>query len=157
MIAQFLCEQLISEKRKFSFETVFSHGSKLEMMRAASAAGFKVYLYFIATNDPLINVERVAIRVGEGGHDVPKEKILKRYDLSLAQLPEALHLAYHAFLFDNSKEQAVMFGEMKVVAAGRAWYWNAAAIPDWFIRSYLLQEPTLENLDLARRALAARK
>jgi hypothetical protein len=75
----------------------------------------------------------------------------------LAQLPEALHLAYHAFLFDNSKEQAVMFGEMKVVAAGRAWYWNAAAIPDWFIRSYLLQEPTLENLDLARRALAARK
>lgn len=156
LLTQFLCHQLIRQKRKFSFETVFSHASKLVLMRRARVAGYKVYLYFIATDDPAINVERVAIRVEQGGHDVPRATIIRRHGLSIAQLPEALTLAYHAFLFDNSKEKAVMFCEVKETGNGRAWYWDAANIPDWFIRHYLLKDPTLANLDLARRALEAR-
>ena len=79
IIADFLRERLLIEQQKISFETVFSHESKLDYMKKAKAAGYKIYLYFVATESPEINVMRVANRVRKGGHDVPEDKIRKRY------------------------------------------------------------------------------
>lgn len=59
LIAQFLYDELLTAKRNFSLETVFSHPNKLELMKRAKAMGYKVYLYFISTEDPAINVQRV--------------------------------------------------------------------------------------------------
>lgn len=74
IIADFLRKTLLSQKRKFSFETVFSHPSKLEIMRQANEAGYKVYLYFVSTENPEFNKSRVAIRVQENGHNVFHKK-----------------------------------------------------------------------------------
>ena len=73
-------------------------------MKRAAAEGYKVYLYFVTTESPEINVYRVALRVKQGGHNVPSEKIRKRYFLSLGLLYEAAELAYQSFFFDNSKD-----------------------------------------------------
>ena len=78
VIADFLRKKLLLEKRKFSFETVFSHHSKLDIMREAAAAGYKVYLYFASTESPEINKFRVEARKKQGGHDVPPDKIESR-------------------------------------------------------------------------------
>jgi len=48
------------------------------------AAGYFVRLFFVGTDDPSINAKRVAMRVIEGGHDVPIGKIISRYAKSLA-------------------------------------------------------------------------
>lgn len=157
LITAFLCDQLIRRKQRFSFETVFSHPSKLELMRRAAARGFKVYLYFIATNSVEINKERVKLRVAKGGHDVPSDRIGKRYQLSLGQLLPALNSCYHAFLFDNSGTEPLMFAEMKRNANGRTWAWSLGHIPDWFITHYLLAAKNPIYEDVARQALAARK
>lgn len=108
-------------------------------MRDASKAGFKVYLYFIATEDPAINIDRVDIRVKQGGHAVPADRITERYYRSLDLLPEAIDLAYHAFIFDNSgvDPDRLPFGEYKVTPEYKSWWWQREAIPDWFIRAYL--------------------
>jgi predicted ABC-type ATPase len=37
-------------------------------------------LVSVGTNDPQVNVERVALRVRQGGHDMPMAKIIARYD-----------------------------------------------------------------------------
>lgn len=58
-------------RRRFSFETVFSHPSNLEIMQEAVAQGYKVYLYYVSTEDPEINKYRVNLRVTQGGHSVP--------------------------------------------------------------------------------------
>ncbi|MCO6483031.1 MAG: hypothetical protein J5I62_09575 [Flavobacteriales bacterium] len=43
LVAQFLYDELLNAGRKFSFETVFSHPGKLDLMKRANAAGYKVY------------------------------------------------------------------------------------------------------------------
>lgn len=143
LIAQFLYDELLAAKRKFSFETVFSHPNKLELMERAKAAGYKVYLYFISTEDPAINVQRVKeIRVKQGGHDVPREKIISRWNRTMANLPEALSIAYHAYLWDNSEHgSAQLFCEMKRTDDGATWNIDPAVVPIWFLPYLLVQQP----------------
>jgi predicted ABC-type ATPase len=69
----------LAERANFSFETVMSHPSKIDLMREARMSGFHVVLYFVALDDPMLNVERVAQRVALGGHPVPKDRILARW------------------------------------------------------------------------------
>lgn len=102
LLARFLREELLKAKKRFSFETVFSHESNLDIMKRAAEMGYKVYLYFVSTESPLINEYRVALRKAKGGHDVPKDKISSRYYKSLDLLYEASKIAYQAFFFDNS-------------------------------------------------------
>lgn len=93
----------ISERRSFSFETVMSHPSKLDVLRMAKAVGFQVVMYFVATDNPLLNVKRVADRVAKGGHNVPADKIVARYRRTLSLLPDAIHSCDQAVIFDNSR------------------------------------------------------
>ena len=57
ILADFLRKKLLAEKKKFSFETVFSHSGKLDIMEQAKKAGYKVYLYFVSTESPEIKSE----------------------------------------------------------------------------------------------------
>lgn len=96
-------QQLLDEKQNFAFETVFSHPSKVRFIRNAKSADYHTTLYFVGTEDPAINVARVALRVELGGHDVPTAKIISRYERSLQNLREALEIADDVHIFDNSK------------------------------------------------------
>ncbi|MDB9742011.1 hypothetical protein OAB00_04100 [Akkermansiaceae bacterium] len=102
MIAELMRFYFIEKKISFTFETVMSHESKVLFLLHAKEKGFRTYLYFIATEDPKINVARVAKRVLKGGHDVPKDKILKRYHRAINLLPKALLIVDRGYVFDNS-------------------------------------------------------
>ncbi|MGY3616853.1 DnaB-like helicase C-terminal domain-containing protein [Bradyrhizobium sp. USDA 10063] len=92
----------IKTRRSFSFETVMSHPSKIEVLVRAKEAGYRVLLYFIGTDDPQTNVERVALRVAQGGHDVPKEKIRDRWLRTMTLLQQAIRSSDQSYIFDNS-------------------------------------------------------
>lgn len=92
----------IDRRESFSFETVFSHPSKLGLIRDAKAAGYSVVLHFVATEDASLNVARVAVRIEKGGHPVPTNKIIARYSRSLSLLPEATLEVDEAAIYDNS-------------------------------------------------------
>lgn len=93
----------INSRQDHSFETVMSHPSHIDHLIAARAAGFKTRLFFVATEDPVINEGRVANRVHHGGHDVPFEKISERYYRCLANLPAAIAAADEGLIYDNSE------------------------------------------------------
>ncbi|CAK0762750.1 UDP-N-acetylglucosamine kinase [Gammaproteobacteria bacterium] len=95
-------EQCIKEGMSLAFETVLSAPDKVEFIRRAKAAGFFVRLFFVGTDDPSINAKRVAMRVMEGGHDVPILKIISRYTKSLANCSISAQLADRAYVYDNS-------------------------------------------------------
>lgn len=61
---------MLDSDSSFSFESVFSHPSKIDELINAKRKQYKIYLYFIATEAPSINTERVSNRVQLGGHDV---------------------------------------------------------------------------------------
>src|SRR5580704_3465025 len=53
----------IENRKSFTFETVMSHPSKVDILDRAKKAGFFVQLYFVGTDNPATNIERVALRV----------------------------------------------------------------------------------------------
>jgi predicted ABC-type ATPase len=85
-------ETLLMQGSGMAFETVFSAPDKLEFLRRAKERGYFIRLFFIGTTDPAINIRRVQQRVVEGGHDVPRNKIVSRYFGAMENL--ALSLAF---------------------------------------------------------------
>jgi predicted ABC-type ATPase len=134
-IADFLHERLIKAGTDFSFETVMSHPAKIELLRAARSKGFRNYLYYIATEDPAINISRVTVRVKEGGHDVPDAKVRSRYYRSLQNLIAAIRATDRAYIYDNSGAEAKLIAE---ITDGRKIEIRNASVPVWF-ESYVLK------------------
>ncbi|MCI5830772.1 MAG: zeta toxin family protein [Spirochaetia bacterium] len=133
-IADFLRNQLLLSDSSFSCETVFSHPSKLEFLKQAKEHGFKIYLYYIATKNPAINIERVDNRVEEGGHFVPKDKIESRYYKTMENLYSAILLSDKAYLFDNSNdEEKRTYSNFAKVQNGCIELLKDV-VPDWFER-----------------------
>jgi predicted ABC-type ATPase len=138
VLARFLRAEMLRLRKRFSFETVFSHASNLDIMREAAEAGYKVYLYFVATASPDINIYRVAFRVTQNGHNVPSDKIVKRYNNSLNLLYEAAQIAYQAFFFDNSGDAYTLVAHFKKNGDKKEWSdIDARSMPAWFRRYYL--------------------
>ena len=95
-------EQLLRAGQSFVSETVFSHPSKVELLRVARAAGFQVVLLVVCVDDARQLLGRVTQRVEQGGHTVPPERILARYPRTLEHLAAAVPLADLALLFDTT-------------------------------------------------------
>ena len=95
--------ELLKQGESFVFETVFSDpvGDKLAFLKQAADAGYTVVLCFIGTSGPEISEERVAMRVSQGGHDVPTEKLISRFPRIMANLKAALRQVPHVWVFDN--------------------------------------------------------
>lgn len=108
-ITSHIWNELLKTSNKFTVETVMSHPSKMEFMRRAQAAGFKVYLYFVSLADPELNKHRVLTRVAQGGHSVDAKKITQRYYRTMENLYDALKIADKAYLFDNSAGEPHLF------------------------------------------------
>ncbi|HTF94821.1 MAG TPA: zeta toxin family protein [Cellvibrio sp.] len=128
-LADYLRRKLVEQKISFSFETVMSHPDKIEFLKFARTHGFRTYLYFVATEHPDINVERVQIRVASGGHPVPEDKIRKRYQESIILLFAALEQSDRAYVFDNSGTTKAFIAE---ITNGEELKFMVNEIPHWF-------------------------
>ena len=59
-------------------------------------------LAYIATEDPRINIERIAERVARGGHGVPARDVVRRYYRSLENLGNFFDKTDDKIIIDNS-------------------------------------------------------
>lgn len=126
-ISAYLSQRLIETGQSFSFETVMSHNSKLKLIELAKKEKYKTYLYFIATKSFELNIERVALRVKQGGHNVDKTKIKERFDRSLRLLQPAIQLCDRSYVIDNTNE----FELILEIENGKKIKYQAAKIPEW--------------------------
>lgn len=96
--------ELVEHKISFIFETVFSDpfGDKVSFLEEASESGYHVMLIFVAIRDPLMSIQRVGMRVSQGGHDVPVEKLRSRHARTLENLKRAIRRLPQVRIFDNS-------------------------------------------------------
>ena len=136
VITDFLKEQYLTRHLSFSFESVFSHPSKVDFLKRSYEQGYRNYLYFIATEDPCININRVGNRVALGGHGVPEEKIRERYDRCLKQIRTALPFLHRAYFFDNTQDAPLFFAEYE---HDSDFIFHEELLPEWF-RHYVLEE-----------------
>jgi predicted ABC-type ATPase len=103
-LAKHVRQGLSASRESFVFETVFSDpvGEKVEFLSSAVRAGYTVTLCFIGLDKARTSEERVAMRVLQGGHDVPTEKLLARFARSLRNLERAIRELPSVHVFDNS-------------------------------------------------------
>lgn len=94
--------QQLENRNDFCFETVLSSHYNVDFIQKCKEAGYFIRCYYIITVDPLINVTRVKLRVESGGHDVPINKIISRYDRSLDNIHRVLPLCDVCHIYDNS-------------------------------------------------------
>ena len=129
VLADFIRSKLLAAQVSFTLETVMSSPDKVELLHKAQQAGYRTYLYFVATEDPEINVARVQYRVETGGHPVAEDKIRSRYVRSLQLLSQAVSYADRAYIFDNSGSERVWIAE---VTDGVGIEMKTDEIPAWF-------------------------
>jgi predicted ABC-type ATPase len=100
------------------------------IVRQAKNAGYQTFLVYVSLGDPELHIERVRLRVSQGGHDIPDADIRRRYWRSLTRAPEALRLADEAIVLDNSGRHPV---RMLLLRNGRV-VWRADVLPEWVKR-----------------------
>ena len=140
VVADVLRQDLLVRRASFTCETVMSHPGKVALLEQAQRLGYRTYLYFVATDDPEINVSRVRNRVGLGGHPVPEDKIISRYHRSLALLLEAIKHTSRAYIFDNSTDSSdLQLAWIAEITDGRQLELKSDRIPAWFKRAVIEQ------------------
>ncbi|GHG98591.1 zeta toxin family protein [Pseudodonghicola xiamenensis] len=125
---------MLEAGRSFATETVFSHPSKLDIIKAARSRGYLVVVMHVGVDSPDLSVGRVRARTEEGGHDVPEEKIRARYDRGRPFIREAVLQADRGMVFDNSRLNQAP-GQMLVFASGRL-IKASPTLPQWILAAY---------------------
>ena len=95
---------LVSQRESFVFETVLSDpvGAKVAELVETGRNGMHVVVVFIRIDSPDTSKQRVAMRVMQGGHDVPDEKLEARFQRTLANLERAIKVLPVVIIFDNT-------------------------------------------------------
>ena len=103
-MADRLRRTLIQSRESFVFETVLSDpvGEKVSFLEQTARSGYEVVLCFIGLDAPTTSISRVAMRVMQGGHDVPDEKLRGRFARTMANLHRAIRVLPQVLVFDNS-------------------------------------------------------
>lgn len=129
--ADALRRELVRQRESFAFETVFSDPvrDKLSFLKETVAAGYTVVVCFIGVASAEMSEERVAMRVSQGGHDVPSEKLAARFPRILQNLSSAIKELPHVLVYDNS-DLAQPFRQVAVFERGVSTE-SVDPIPPW--------------------------
>ena len=130
-LANSLRREFVKRRESFVFETVFSDpvGDKLAFLKEAAKAGYTVVLCFIGISDPEMSEERVAMRVSQGGHDVPSDKLQLRFPRTMSNLAVAIRELPHVLIFDNG-DLSTPYRQVAVFEHGRLAF-SKAPFPEW--------------------------
>lgn len=100
-------------KVPFAMETVFSYWeeqpdgtvrSKLDLIRDMQSAGYFVLLVFVGLTNVDLSILRVQTRVAENGHDVPLDRLHRRFPKTQRAIREAAKIADATIFTDNSRD-----------------------------------------------------
>jgi len=102
----------IKEGKDFSIETTLAGGNAIRQMHKAKTMGYQITMFYVALSNVNQNIERVAMRVKNGGHDIPTEDILRRNKTSFEHLYKYAKMMDNLLLIDNSKDDGEIVMEI---------------------------------------------
>jgi predicted ABC-type ATPase len=74
--------RLASARKNFAFESTLSGRTYLHLLRRWKATGYKIRIVFLSLSSPQLALQRIAARVEQSGHDVPRIDVLRRFHRS---------------------------------------------------------------------------
>lgn len=102
-LAATLRAALVTRRESFLFETVLSDptGEKVKQLASYDKLGYTVVLIFIRIDSAEESIKRVAMRVSQGGHDIPDDKLRTRFERTRANLERAIERLPHVLVYSN--------------------------------------------------------
>lgn len=105
-------DELLKNEENFSIETTLATRSYIRLVGQAQMQGYKVSLIYFWLNSPELAIERVAQRVSNGGHDIPQDIVLRRYQSGINNLFDIyMPKVDYWLLADNSYTPRVIVAE----------------------------------------------
>lgn len=93
---------MLLARRSFIAETVFSHPSKLALVKKARQLGYFVTLHVFIVPEEL-TVARAKLREQQGGHSVPEMKVRARFHRLWPLVALAIQVSNEAKVYDNTR------------------------------------------------------
>lgn len=104
--------ELLKENENFAFETTLATKSYKSKVIEAQKKGYNVTLLFFWLQNVDLAIERVKTRVKEGGHNIEKDVIKRRYKNGIRNLFDIyLPIVNEAMIFDNSAGKPDLIAE----------------------------------------------
>jgi predicted ABC-type ATPase len=72
-------DQLAVKRVDFAFETTFNGLGYVRRIRAWKRAGYKIEIVYLKLQSTRLALRRIAARVREGGHNVPRSDVIRRF------------------------------------------------------------------------------
>jgi predicted ABC-type ATPase len=104
--------ELIDRGESFAFETTCAGRAHARTLSRCRDAGYRLTLIFLWLPSVKEALDRVARRVAQGGHRIPKEVVVRRYAAGLKNLQRLyLPIADIAYIYDNTDEGGILIAE----------------------------------------------
>ena len=102
----------VSRNESFAFETTLSGKGYIKKIREWKAQKYEIIIYYLKVPTVEFAIERVKLRVSLGGHNVPEQDIIRRFERSWINFQQTYKpLADSWIVFDTSGSQPVIIDE----------------------------------------------
>jgi predicted ABC-type ATPase len=106
--------ELVREGRSFGFESTLAGKSYLRLLEQCKLDGWRITLLYFWLPRPEMAIARVARRVGQGGHGIPSDVIVRRYYAGVANMRDLyIPLADEAEIYDNTDGMRMLIAERR--------------------------------------------
>ena len=99
-------DRLAAAWSSFAFETTFSGRAYATRLEKWKLAGYRIEIVYLKIDSPQIGLKRIASRVKEGGHGIPRDVVLRRFGRSWTNFVGIYRPLANAWsVYDNSQAE----------------------------------------------------
>lgn len=144
--AVLLINNCIEKGITFTQETTLSGVRTEKTIIKAKERGYYIRLYYVGLDTASESLERIANRVRKGGHDIPKDDVLKRFEHRFENLERILPYCDIAYFYDNFNgyKEVGMYKNGEIISQGDEQ-------PDWMKELISRQSQNLDQLSKPRK------
>lgn len=104
-------QTLIEQRKHFAFETTGAGHGHIRTLERCRDTSYEISLAFLYLLSADLAVDRVKLRVSQGGHDVPQADIIRRYHKGIK-----MFFTHHVPLADKVEIYNNSYGDTQLVA-----------------------------------------
>ncbi|MBU4345161.1 MAG: zeta toxin family protein [Proteobacteria bacterium] len=105
-------DDCVRKNESFAFETTLSGKGYVKKIKTWKSQRYEIIIYYLKLPSVDFAIERVKLRVAQGGHNVPERDIKRRFDRSWSNFQKIYKsLADSWIVFDTSGEKPVILDE----------------------------------------------
>jgi predicted ABC-type ATPase len=96
-------DRLARSREDFAFESTLSGLTYISRLKRWKAASYRIEIIYLRVSSPQVALRRIAARVKQGGHNVPRRDVLRRFTRSWNNFENHYRLLADVWsVYDNS-------------------------------------------------------